>query len=107
MITCHLTYQIDPLKAVEFENYGKAWITLVEKFGRTHHGYFLPHEGASDLAFAAFSFPSLAEYERYRHEIRTDPDCIRAFEYAVETGCIKRYDRYFLRPVLEGSLDGI
>ena len=32
--------------------------------GEIHHGYFLPAEGAND-ALALFSFPSLADYERY------------------------------------------
>lgn len=105
MITCHLTYQIDMNKVAEFEIYAKAWIPLVEKFGGTHHGYFLPHEGPSDLAFAAFSFPSLADYETYRGKAMQDEDCKEAFAYAKKTGCIIRYDRYFLRPVLEGSLE--
>jgi hypothetical protein len=45
MITCYLRYEISPLKAKEFEIYAKMWVPLVEKFGDTHHGYFLPHEG--------------------------------------------------------------
>jgi NIPSNAP protein len=45
MITCYLRYEISPLKAKEFEIYAKMWMPLVEKFGGTHHGYFLPHEG--------------------------------------------------------------
>ncbi len=105
MITCHLTYKIDPNKVAEFEVYSKAWITLVEKFGGTHHGYYLPHEGPNDLAYAAFSFPSLADYETYRKESASDDECVMAYEYAQKTGCIIRYDRYFLRPVLEGSTD--
>ncbi|WP_280429962.1 NIPSNAP family protein [Nocardia brasiliensis] len=39
---------------------------LVERHGGTHHGYFLPAEGASDKALALFSFSSLAAYEEYR-----------------------------------------
>lgn len=58
MIPCHVTYKIDPVRIESFEVYAKAWIPLVERFGGTHHGYFLPHEGPNDLAFAAFSFPS-------------------------------------------------
>ncbi|MEM7654317.1 MAG: NIPSNAP family protein [Pseudomonadota bacterium] len=107
MITCHITYKIDPNKIAEFEVYSKAWIALVPKFGGTHHGYFLPHEGPNDLAYAAFSFPSLAAYETYRKEILKDPDCVAAFDYARKTGCIIRYDRYFLRPVLEGDVSGV
>src|SRR5260370_39319927 len=37
------------------------WVTL---HGGTHHGYFLPAEGASDNALALFSFHSLAAYEQ-------------------------------------------
>jgi NIPSNAP len=63
MITCHLRYTIDPYKRDEFEAYGRMWIPLVNRFGGIHHGYFLPHEGANNIAYALFSFPSLAEYE--------------------------------------------
>ena len=63
MITCYLRYIINPARLVEFETYGKMWIPLVEKFGGQHHGYFLPSEGANNVALALFSFPSLAAYE--------------------------------------------
>ena len=78
----------------------------VERFGGTHHGYFLPHEGPNDLAFAAFSFPSLAAYETYRTDSANDADCQAAYALAQSTKCIVRYDRYFMRPVLEGDLKG-
>ncbi|WP_236596292.1 NIPSNAP family protein, partial [Burkholderia sp. E168m30] len=55
MITCFLRYVVDPYKLVEFETYGKMWIPLVKQFGGTHHGYFLPSEGASNIALAMFS----------------------------------------------------
>jgi len=67
MITCYLNYRIDPYKLKEFEIYAKKWIPLVNKFGGIHHGYFLPHEGANDMAVALFSFPSEA-YETYRKD---------------------------------------
>lgn len=66
MITCYLNYVIDPYKLVEFERYAKMWIPLVNKFGGTHNGYFLPSEGANNIALALFTFPSLASYEEYR-----------------------------------------
>lgn len=103
MITCSLTYQIDPAKTAEFETYAKVWITLVNRLGGTHHGYWLPHEGASDVAYAHFSFPSLAAYEAYRATAAEDVECQAAFTYAQKTGCIIRYDRSFTRPVLEGA----
>lgn len=100
MITCYIQYEIVPEKVSEFETYARLWIPLVEKFGGTHHGYFLPHESANDLAVALFSFPSLAAYETYRQDSQSDPECQHAYAFAEETMCIRRYDRQFLRPVL-------
>jgi hypothetical protein len=73
MITCYLRYIIDPSKLNEFEAYGKMWIPLVEKFGGQHHGYFLPSEGANNVALALFSFPSLSTYESYRQQSQLRP----------------------------------
>lgn len=101
MITCHLRYVIDPFKISEFENYGRMWIPLVEKFGGKHHGYLLPSEGASNIALASFSFPSLAAYEEYRTKSFNDPQCQAAFRYAEETRCFLSYERTFFRPMFE------
>lgn len=101
MVTCYLRYVIDPSRLKEFEAYGKMWIPLVEKFGGTHHGYFLPSEGANNIALALFTFPSLAEYERYRHQSMSDAQCQAAFKYAEDTRCILSYERSFFRPVFD------
>ncbi|MEH6404057.1 MAG: NIPSNAP family protein [Sneathiella sp.] len=101
MITCYVKYMIDASKIEEFEQYGKLWIPLVEKFGGIHHGYFLPSEGASDVALAMFSFPSLAEYENYRGKAAVDADCQAAVAFADDTQCFLRYERSFFRPVFE------
>ncbi|MFV9684613.1 NIPSNAP family protein [Pseudomonas sp. NY15367] len=100
MITCYLRYIIDPYKLEAFEHYAKLWIPLVAKFGGTHHGYFLPSEGANNVALALFSFPSLAAYERYRQDSFADAECLAAFKYAEETRCVISYERSFMRPVL-------
>lgn len=105
MITCHLRYEIDPTKIDAFEEFGRRWIELVNRNGGVHHGYFLPSEGASDIAYALFSFPSLAEYEQYRMLFGVDPDFIAADKIRDESGCVRRYERTFLRPVLGGSSD--
>lgn len=101
MITCYLKYVIDPYKRKEFEHYAKLWIPLVNKFGGQHHGYFLPSEGASNIALALFSFPGLAEYEQYRKDSFKDPECLAAFKYAEETRCVHSYERSFFDPVFE------
>lgn len=103
MITCFLKYEIDADKIAEFEHYGRLWITLVEKFGGKHHGYLLPSEGPSDIAYASFSFDGFAAYEAYRKASAIDAECQAAIAYAQETKCIRRYDRSFLRPVFEGK----
>jgi len=101
MVTCYLRYIIDPYKVDEFEEYAKMWITLVNNLGGTHHGYFLPHEGASNIAIALFSFPSLAAYEKYRENMQDDPECQKAFEFADKTRCIISYERSFMKPVFQ------
>jgi hypothetical protein len=99
VITCYLRYVIDPYKLAEFEHYAKLWIPLVTRLGGTHHGYFLPSEGASNIALALFSFPSLAEYEIYRQKMAADPECQAAFDFAEKTRCIVSYERSFMRPL--------
>ncbi len=100
VITCYLRYIIDPFKVDDFERYAMAWIPLVEKFGGTHHGYFLPHEGPNNVAVALFSFPSLADYEQYRSDAKQDKACLDAWKIAEDTRCIVSFERIFLRPVL-------
>lgn len=102
MITCFLKYEIDAAQIETFERYSRLWITLVERFGGKHHGYLMPAEGASDIAYASFSFDSMAAYETYRQQSFKDPDCLAAFEIAKQSGCIKRYERTFMRPVFDG-----
>ena len=101
MITCFLRYEIDPARVKEFEEYGRTWIRLVNRLGGTHHGYLLPSEGASDVALASFSFPSLAAYEAYRKAAAGDEECRAAVAFADRTQCIRRWDRSFFRPVFE------
>jgi len=101
MITCHVKYVIDPKKVSEFEDYAKLWIPLVKKFGGVHHGYFLPAEGANNIAYALFSFSSLAEYEQYRIKSLQDDECLAAFRFAEETDCVFSVERSFMRPVLD------
>jgi len=100
MITCYLRYIVDPDKLEEFEAYAKMWIPLVNKFGGTHHGYFLPHEGASNIAVALFSFPTLAAYEDYRAKATSDAECQQVREHYRKTKCFRSYERSFMRPVL-------
>lgn len=100
MITCVVTYTVDPRKIVDFERFARRWMELVNEHGGTHHGYFLPGEGASDQALALFSFPSLAAYEEYRGLFGVHPDFVATDAIRDETGCVIRYERTFMRPLL-------
>lgn len=101
MVTCVLRYVLDPSKVREFEQYARLWIPLVNRLGGQHHGYFLPSEGANNIALALFSFPSLALYEEYRAQSLEDSECQAAIRFGKEAACILSFERSFLRPVFE------
>ncbi len=78
MITCVVEYVIDPAEIEAFERFARRWMELVELRGGSHHGYFLPAEGASDKALALFSFPSLAASGQYCELFGKDPNFVAA-----------------------------
>ena len=100
MVTCHVRYVIDPYQIPAFESYSRHWIRVVTRMGGNHHGYFLPAEGANNIAYCLFSFSSLADYEQYRREAGVDPECIQLVAQATEQKIILSYERSFLRPIL-------
>lgn len=100
MITCVVDYIIDPKKIAAFEEFARRWIELVNRYGGRHHGYFLPSEGSSDRALALFTFASLSDYEKYRRHFGVNPEFIEADRIRDESGCVVRYDRSFMRPLL-------
>ena len=83
MITCYLRYTIDPYQIEAFERYSRMILPLAAKYGGVH----------------LFSFPSLAEYERYRTAVRDDEVAKEAWRLAEETRCILSFERSFMRPV--------
>lgn len=101
MVTCFLKYTIDPYKVAEFELYAKAWIGFVNKMGGTHHGYLLPYEGANNIAYASFSFNTMAEYEVYRINIKDCEPCQKILDFATKEKFILNYERSFMRPIFE------
>lgn len=61
----------------------------------------MPHEGSNDIAYGLISFDSLAGYERYRAELRADPEGRANFEFAQAARFILREQRSWL-----GEVDG-
>ena len=117
MFTCVIRYRVEPGKLAEFREYAEAWIGLIRKYGGTHHGYFVPgtdHDafpdpafsfpglGAAapaDVAFALFSFPDVAAYDRYRAAVADDEACKAATLRFNETRSFSSYERSFLTPI--------
>jgi hypothetical protein len=98
-ITVFIRYQIDPFKKDLFETYAKRWLEIIPKCGGKALGYWLPHEGTNNIAFALISFDSLASYEAYRARIKVDADGAAAFAFANEHKLILGEERTFLRQV--------
>jgi hypothetical protein len=98
-IICHIAYEIDPFKLGQFEDYAVAWQTIIPACGGDLLGYFLPHEGTNTVAHAMIGFDSLAAYEAYRAQLRSDPRGRANFEFAQREKFILRETREFLRMV--------
>ena len=99
-VTVFIRYQLDPFKRAQFEQYAKRWLSVIPRCGGDLVGYFVPHEGTNNIAFALISFESLAAYERYRARLRDDDEGIANFSFAEEQKFILAEERTFLRKVV-------
>ena len=98
-ITCFIRYQIDPYQRQAFKVYAENWGRIIPRCGGRLIGYFLPHEGTNDIAWALIMFESLADYELYRARLRQDEEAMRNFERALTQRLILREERTFLEAV--------
>jgi hypothetical protein len=119
MFTCFIRYTIESDRLDEFRGYAHSWISLIRKYGGTHHGYFisgtaednlpsaafsfpgLGAEGPPNIAVALFSFPSIEAYNQYRLAVSDDEACKAATARFNETKCFSSYERTFLVPMFE------
>ena len=99
-VTVFIRYQLDPFKRAQFEQYAKRWLSVIPRCGGDLVGYFMPHEGTNNIAFALISFESLAAYERYRARLREDDEGVANFSFAEEQKFILAEERTFLRKVV-------
>lgn len=98
-ITCFIRYQIDPFQRDAFAQYADRWSSIIPRCGGNLVGYFLPHEGTNDVAFALISFETLAAYETYRIRIKADPEGKSNFDFAQSKRFVLREERTFLEGV--------
>ena len=98
-ITVFIRYQIDPFKRAMFEAYARKRLAIIPKCGGDLVGYWMPHEGTNNIAFALISFENLAGYEGYRARLRADGEAMANFDFAEENKFILAEERTFLRKV--------
>ena len=98
-ITCFIRYQIDPFQRDAFKRYAQAWGRIIPRCGGALIGYFLPHEGSNDVAWGLIGFDDMAAYERYRSNLKTDPEGRANFECAQSERFILREERTWLEDV--------
>src|SRR5450631_1618188 len=99
-VTVFIRYQLDPFKRAMFEQYAKRWLAIIPRCGGDLVGYWMPHEGTSNIAFALISFENLAAYESYRARLRSDAEGMANFNFAEENKPILAEERTFLRKVV-------
>lgn len=97
MITCVITYEIEPFAKAEFEAYARRWGQAIPACGADLVGYFAPHEGSATTAYGIYTLPSLADYEAYKARLAAHPLGREAYEYAQRERFIRREDRIFVK----------
>ncbi|HSS05535.1 MAG TPA: NIPSNAP family protein [Rhodanobacteraceae bacterium] len=98
-ITCVIRYQIDPYQRDAFREYAENWGRIIPRCGGHLLGYFLPHEGTSDVGWGLIAFESLAAYEAYKARLKADPDARANFADVAKNRCILREERNFVELV--------
>jgi hypothetical protein len=98
-VTVFIRYQLDSFRRAAFEAYAKRWLEIIPRCGGDLVGYWMPHEGTNNIAFALISFDSLAAYEAYRARLRADKDGVENFQFAGQEKFILAEERTFLRKV--------
>ncbi|GHD05341.1 NIPSNAP family protein [Tianweitania populi] len=97
MITCVITYEIDPNRRELFEIYARNWGQCIPRCGADLIGYFAPHEGSATRAYGIYSIASLAEYEAYRARLAADPLGRENYHFAKREGFIRSENRLFVK----------
>jgi hypothetical protein len=103
-ITCVIRYQIDPFQRDEFRQYAENWGRIIPRCGGHLVGYFLPHEGTNDVAWALIAFDSLAAYETYRVRLKADPQARENLDMAQTRRLILREERNFVA-IVDGTFE--
>lgn len=97
MITCVITYDIDPNRREPFAQYARNWGECRPRCGADLISDFAPHEGSIFTAYGIHSLPSLAGYEAHRARLAADPLGRENYELAKREGFIRSESRLFVK----------
>src|SRR6516164_728322 len=103
-IACFIRYQIDRFQKEEFRKHAGNWGRIIPRCGGHLIGYFLPYEGTNDVAWGLIAFDSLADYEQYRHRLRSDREALENFDMPQAKRFILREERSFVE-LVEGTFE--
>ena len=56
-VTCQIRYTLNLAQLGVFKTYAQTWISLIERYGGIHHGYFIPRVNPDEVGA---SFPGSA-----------------------------------------------
>jgi hypothetical protein len=98
-IVCIIRYQIDPFQRDGFKKHAERLIGAIPRCGGRLLGFFLPHEGTNDVAWAMVGVDSLASYEAYKTRLNSDPEAREDAAIMHEKRIILREERNFVELV--------
>jgi hypothetical protein len=98
-LVCVIRYRIDPTQREAFRDYAERWAEIIPRCGGHLVGYFLPYEGTNDIGWGLIAFASLADYERYRERLKSDPAAKANFAAVSAKRAILREERNFVEIV--------
>jgi hypothetical protein len=103
-LICLIRYQIDPFKKAEFRKHAENLIGPVPRCGGQLAGFYMPHEGTNDVAWALLMIDSIAAYEAYRLRLSKDPEAMADAAWMQSQKVILREERNFVL-VVDGTFN--
>jgi NIPSNAP len=103
-VICLIRYQLNPFKLDHFRKHAENLIVPVARCRGQLLGFYLPHEGTNDVAWAIVIVNSLADYEAYRARLANDADARDDAAWMKGEQAILREERNFVQ-VVEGTFN--
>ena len=96
-VTVFIRYQLDPFTRDAFETYAKRWLDIIPRNGGDLVGYWMPHEGTNNIAFALISFRASRPMRPTGRALRADDAGARTSSSPKTQKFILAEERTFLR----------